>query len=455
MDQDSAARKRSSTRLDAWTSALVVISIVAGGIAAVGMVTRASTPPTPPTSAAAMTATTAPAQTTSTEPPADPLYVTPTVAFPTRIPGCNVVEPPSDDATASWVIVGDEDSYDNPRYPWFSGPKATAMSEALRGALPDDVELEYSSPDNSLVFAPIPDYESTSGLPHDLDPDSLGGWTTAHGRLIRGEDSGDVYFNVRRGDSPPPPCVAGELVERRTQPDGSVIDVQDTWSESNGTRTLRRGASAYLPDGTHASATVSNSRPDGGAAGAIPVSLDELVALVTAPGLRVTAPVPPGTAAPITSCSGGMQENEGTRLTRKTIERLDRALDEHWSADAPPGWVLAAPIGSLQLTNSRAIEACAAVEVTGPDGAGRLEISLQGGQQAPVAVDEYDPANEWSRAEVLIREDGTVVEQEGYGADRIVTVTRPSGTRVRVHTTFPASYDVLESIGTATGLEVN
>lgn len=79
----------------------------------------------------------------------------------TSIPGCESVESPGPPVRINYGFTG-EPGYDDPDYPWFSGPKATAMSDALLESLPSDVDVAFASPSKSLEFAPIDpwDFES-------------------------------------------------------------------------------------------------------------------------------------------------------------------------------------------------------------------------------------------------------------------------------------------------------
>ena len=76
------------------------------------------------------------------------------------IPGCDVVEAPDGRAVAFYQAL--EESYDNPRYPWFSGRKATALSDALAAALPAGTDIEFPSAgtsafgtESALRFGPV------------------------------------------------------------------------------------------------------------------------------------------------------------------------------------------------------------------------------------------------------------------------------------------------------------
>ena len=73
---------------------------------------------------------------------------------------------------------------------------------------------------------------------------------------------------------------------RDTRPDGTVLDLLDTWYEVNGVRTLERIVVAYLPDVTRMVTTANDAdntdpRAGGRHSGRIPLTLDELTAIAT------------------------------------------------------------------------------------------------------------------------------------------------------------------------------
>jgi hypothetical protein len=422
-----------------WTDTLVVVSIVAVGVIVAGLLH------TPGDSA--------------TEDASAHTYVRPEVEYPVEIPGCETVLAPSEGEMFMTSFSG-EQSYDNPRYPWFSGPKATAMSEALIAALPGSAELEYAGPADSLLFEPIPVYSTSSELPEGITEEDFGGSTSARGMLIRDSARGSLGVSVSYWDKPVPECSAGQLDRRVTYPDGTTIDTLETWAEYDGNRNLIRAATAYLPDGTQVYASVSDEDPRVPAgedrySGTLPLTTEELSELVAAPGLRVTAQVPAGTPPPQISCGGGTG-SDGEPLTRETVERLGRALDDAWRLHAPDGVTLERGLGSLQPSEYGASSVCAEIRVTGAAGTGRLNIDIGGGHELPVAPDEYDPANAWTTTRREVLPDGSVVERDMAS---IVTVTRPSGTQVRISLSdvLPGSLvtvDRLQAIATAPGLEL-
>ncbi|QSE93971.1 hypothetical protein JWS13_37910 [Rhodococcus pseudokoreensis] len=441
-------------RKDRWTTGLVVVSIMACGVIVAGLFDSGSGPATVEDAAAV------------------PSYVTPTVEYPVDIPGCATVEPPSEREFFGVSIFG-EQSYDNPRYPWFSALKASSMTAAVLDALPEDVEIPFVSPTESLLFEPIPVYDQPD-VP-DFE-DDFGGVTSARGPLVRDAVPGSLWMSVSKADRPVPPCVAGELDRRTTLPDGTVLDADDTWTEYDGRRTLSRSVAGYFPDGTwiHANATDENfteADPGGKYSGAVPLTLDDLTTIVLRPELRVSTPVPPGTPPPPTACGSGIgSEDEGSALTRDDLDRLNSVLDAAWR---DRGIALSKPLGSLQLAEYSDNSVCESVDVTTAGSEGTLRISIEGGHSIPAEPDKYDPSYDPQAAKATRLPDGSVLERrDAYTtaasesgtpavneAGRYVTLTRPSGTQVSVSSTTvspatPLPYELLESLATTPGLEL-
>jgi hypothetical protein len=213
---DSKDATTPSRAVTGWTVGLVCVAIAAAGVIVGGLLHE----PEPELTTKPL------APTTSLPPePVEYSYVTPPITFPVRIPGCDVVEPPGE-GQSFMSAISNESGYDNPSYPWFSGPKAVAMTQALHDALPDDAEVAFASVDQSLLFQPI--------LGNPTEPEGFGGWTNAYATLLRGDRAGALSVTVRQSTAPIPPCVAGDLDERRHPIDGTIVDTHDTWSEING-----------------------------------------------------------------------------------------------------------------------------------------------------------------------------------------------------------------------------
>jgi len=424
-----------------WTVGLTCVAIVATGYLIAGLLYEREPE-----------LTTAPITPTTSEPPepAEYSYVTPPVTFPAQIPGCDVVELPQPQPGQGFSMTTfGTPGYDNPSYPWFSGPKAVAMTQALRAALPAGVEIAFAPVDRSLVFQPI--------LDDGTEDKSFGGWTDARATLLRGDRSGSLSVNVRESTMPIPPCVAGDLDERRRLPDGTIVDTHDTWYETNGVRTLSRSATAYLPDGSVAFAYVTDDAADGsGYTGTVPLTIDDLVAVVTVSGIRVTAPVPPGTPNPPESCN----------IWAESSPAIDQAEARRWDAVLAQipldGLTLDPPLGALLPASTGG--ACQVVRVTTPGRQSRLSVAISTGQPLPQEL----PSNDGATSRRL--PDGTVVETResrstvmepspSTQTTRTVTVTRPSGTQIQVTSgdgpAEPLPFELLEAIASNPGLEVS
>ncbi|MEN0134893.1 MAG: hypothetical protein AAGC80_07080 [Rhodococcus sp. (in: high G+C Gram-positive bacteria)] len=390
-------------------------------------------------------------------------YVFEPVPHPTRIPGCDAVEPPSDPERVNFAIVGSGE-YDNPKYPWFTGAKAAAMTQAAIDALPDPMELVFAGPSQSLQFEPIADYGPTK-FPQEGDAELFSGSTNARGSLVRDGHVGTVTVEVRAWDRPVLPCVAGTVDRREIRPDGTVLDSLDTWYEINGVRTLERTIVAYLPDGTRIVATatdVDNTDPRAGGrhSGQIPLTLDELTAIATTPALAVTAPPVP--AVPLMPSCGAFTDWNGPELTREKVARLDRALEERWAT--MPGnsdLTLDRPIGSLRLTDFGKDTVCEVITVSSPSGDGRLEITVVSGQPASSPQDEY--LNEIDPDRITtVTADGSTVTRGDYPdhGSAYFSITLPSTQQIIISTTpiagsaIPMTLEQIEYLATAAELDL-
>ncbi|CAM4152178.1 hypothetical protein NONI108955_11785 [Nocardia ninae] len=436
-----------SRAVTAWTLGLLCLSIVAGGVIVGGLLHHPE-----------HELTTAPVTTTKPKPEKKHTYGTPPVTYPTQIPGCATVEPPGENEGFS-MVSGGRPSYDNPAYPWFSGPKAVAMSAAALDALPDGVALTFASLDDSLVFEPIFSPEDPA------DAARFGGSTTAHAQLSREGKAGSLFVSVHQSTQPIPACVAGDLDARRILPDGTTVDTHDTWSETDGVRTLRRSATAYTPDGSRVYASADDSSDTGSPSGKVPMTIDELVALATTPGVRVTTPVPPGTPdAPLPCRYWPTPKKASTPIDETTARRLDSVL----SRIQLDGLVLDRPLGTLR-PDSYGPGVCQAVRVTATGQQSELRIVITVEPTRP--TESTQPSRSDPRTSTRTLPDGTVIETQEPDASvvatgenspqvtRTVVVTRPSGTEVEVSSTAKSAPELLsaaqlEAIASTPDLEV-
>ncbi|MCE5289877.1 MAG: hypothetical protein LLG14_11620 [Nocardiaceae bacterium] len=382
--------------------------------------------------------------------------MTPSVVFPTSIPGCETVQP-SSRHFVTFATVG-QTSYDNPRFPWFSGRKAVAMSEAARRALPADLEIQFASPNQSLLFQPI------DNLPENIEKQGFSGWTDATAAVTRDGAPGSIRVEVRQSSAPPPPCTAGSIDRRITQPDGTVIDVDDSWIEYDGRRALRRYVHAYLPGETQVSVSVDDEtgrEPDAAKrySGHLPLSVDEAIRLATDPALRVHAPIPSETSEPPSSCSS-FREDPGPDIDRTTAARLNDALNDVWSREGLKP-ALDRPLGSLQLADYSRDALCEKLTVSSGPATGQLTLSISGGHKLPKLPSDYDPDRPAPNVEISTLADGSVLQTTalvGRGtASRLVTLTRTSGTQVHVEFDGPEtllSTADLQRIASAPSLEL-
>ncbi|MGG7103566.1 hypothetical protein [Rhodococcus sp. 24CO] len=474
-----ADKKSGSDRTDKWTVALTVVSLMAGGIVFAGVVDRWSGADSGELTASSVEATQSTAEMQAEE-NSEYTYVTPTVVYPTSIPGCTSVESPGDGLSSISYWASGAQTYDDPRFPWFSGPKATVMSEAVQRSLPASAVIEFASPERSLNFGPLHVPSESSELPEGFSLEEMAD-TTAAATLVRDGKVGALSIRVTSHTGPVPPCIAGSLIERRTLTDGSVVDAQDTWSETNGVRTLSRSALLYGADRTfiQASATdaVYSGSPGVEISGMVPLTVEELIALVSLPQLRITAPVPPGTAPIQPGCQGSTLDPSGRKLDRGTVDELGRALQSGWRA-APPGMPALEPaLGTLVLAESDTTTACQDLVARSGGNESDLSVSITSGQPLPKAPNKYDPSYDGHPKSVVTAEDGAVIvrDEDSYSVmpmgngegtreatskqSRSVALTRPDGTRVSVRSSAassnePMTFEQLEFLATIDGLEI-
>ncbi|WP_052067886.1 hypothetical protein [Rhodococcoides fascians] len=306
-----------------WTDAMVIVSIVSVGVVIAGLTNDSGVESLPAAYGVVL------------EP----------VDSDAAIPGCESVEPNDEPGHAVEMTIGDKpETYDNPDYPWFDGPRASAMSAALVGSLPADAELKFAGPRQSLVFQPILGGQQ-GGTSTIFES------TTATGTVIRNGAEGMVTVSVTQNDESAPPCTAGALDARTTMRDGTVVDTLDTWYELAGQRSTVRSAVAYTPDGSRIHATTA------GDAGRVVLSVDELATIAALPELRTTFPVPPGFVTPSMPCTAQGSTEIGSPLSREVVASVNDALNTLWDSASRPV-VLDRPLGSLQLDQYSPASAC-------------------------------------------------------------------------------------------------
>lgn len=186
------------------------------------------------------------------------------------------------------------------------------------------------------------------------------------------------------------------------------------------------------------------------------MAVDELVALVTDPELRISAPVPPATSSPPEVCLPFSKP--GAVIDQAQARRWDAVL-----AQIPlDGVPLNRPLGALRQ-GEWGSGVCQTVRVTTPGRQSRLAIVISTAQPLPQEPDTSAYGSTRRRLP-----DGTVVEthEERSAAlastprtDRTVTVTRPSGTQIKISfADAPAELlplALLEEIALNPGLDVS
>jgi hypothetical protein len=195
--------------------------------------------------------------------------------------------------------------------------------------------------------------------------------------------------------------------------------------------------------------------------GTVPLTIDDLVRIVSDPRLRVSTPVPPGTPAPPEGCRSSL-DGSGPAVTREQARRLDAVLAsvDLGGAKLPP----------LQLARFSEGLLCTSLANVTP--AAGIDVSIIGGQSLP--VEERPVPGSGSRQTLRTLADGTVVQTdvlfragpptedpEGTTSEAIntVIVTRPAGTQISVSSTAPLPDQALplsklESIALTPGLEL-
>lgn len=387
-------------------TALVITSIVATGIVVAGLT---ATPEEPALTVQPVT----PTPTEPLPPVEEYVVVYPEVEYPTTIPGCDTVDEPIEPQYSSYASNGEE-LYDNPVAPWFSGPKAHLMSAALVAALPADTTFSRNT---VPYFGPIPMIEG-SGEEDTVDS------TSAYADISVDGKSGYFSVGVAQTARGVPSCVAGNLDERKSLPDGTVVDTDDTWREVNGARTYERSATAYRTDGSWITVYVSGADQQS----ELPLSLEEATRIALDPGLATTPAPPAGTPGNVAECTYGAATDSGRLYSASGTEVLNTALQRADTGALVPS----PPLGAL-TTGSWAGGLCQLVD----SAAGRLSVSF-GDTPAPAAGDS----------------DSVPLNPGSFGGGTSVSVTTPSGKGVTVETEQPWDPIDLERIASTPGLDL-
>lgn len=362
-------------------------------------------------------------------------YLSEPVEYPVDIPGCESVDPPEEEQF--YLVTTGQEDYDNPAYPWLTSKKANAMSIAVREALPSQVDVVdgplYRFGGDPLVFQPVASADA------EYDPG-----TSADGVVSRDGVEGSLTVNVTRIADGPKPCQAGWLDARETLPDGTVVDIRDTWDELDGDRSHSNIVRVYARDGSVVVASSSDRNADYESTGSVPLSIQELRAIALRPELHWSTTVPGETPALPIPCD---TNSEGAgQFSLPAVGRLNASLDDFWRAAEIPV-ELDRPLGSMRTSPSGSAGACGAVKA----GDGTLSIRV---------VDaDYEPAQEpWG---ALTLPDGSQFRDDNPGASGMtldgdpiddVTLIKPSGTRVDVQITSAATIvdrPVLQAIALA------
>ncbi|MDZ7918340.1 MAG: hypothetical protein U5O16_42090 [Rhodococcus sp. (in: high G+C Gram-positive bacteria)] len=374
------------------------------------------------------------------------------------IPGCDEVIVSGSENFVGAIFQLDGGSYDDPRYPWFSGRKATALSEALVSALPADTTIEFATPGTSAFgtqsafrFGPVQGPTSDSSVDDGSMGDlSMFASSTAAGLLIRDGRGADMTVTISKSTAGVPPCVAGSLDRREVSADGTTVDIEESTSEDGDRTAVVRTATAYAADGTTLQANVTQFVSSDEV-----MSMDDLISLVSSSDLRIGAPIPDGTRPLPLPCDARGGSQDGPAVTWADAERIGEALDTARRRALRAVITLKQPLAPLQRSSYTDNVLCTSGAITTPGSEGVVTVSITGGQPLPEVPDKYDPAADRT-VDVVRLPDGSMTERSRFGA-RTVTVTRPSGTRIRISSTSAGELVTvgnLESIATAPGLDL-
>lgn len=176
-----------------------------------------------------------------------------------------------------------------PSLPWYSPTKAAQLTAVLRGALPAESCVFPGSGFGDLRFT-----DDSSMSFQNID----GPAPTATGTLVTTSGIGNLMVSVYRARAGSGSCVSGDVDRTFTAADGTVISQKVSSATYEGTRSIVLLVQAYRPAGDCVwmrqtdEVLRSDSDPNTGgtiASGATPLTMEELSALASAPGLDTTS----------------------------------------------------------------------------------------------------------------------------------------------------------------------
>nr|WP_296763662.1 hypothetical protein [Rhodococcus sp. (in: high G+C Gram-positive bacteria)] len=364
------------------------------------------------------------------------------------IPGCDVVLPADDGF--SFTIGSYAGTYGNPDYPWLTAAKASAMSDALIGSLPSDVEVAFAGPSESLVFQPMLIYPGDREIADGVTVQDISGDSTASGVVGRDGHDASLRVSAEESDGTIPPCREGRVDERATLSGGIVVDTQDAVSDFDGVSTHRRTATAYFSDTVVSARTSSEGRDS-----PLPLEVDELRRIVSNPELRTSTEAPDDTPPPRRDC-GSPGENPVAPLPKEVVERIGAALAVQWAISFPDART-DRPVGDLVPGRSGSGSACTIMNVTTPSVSTEMTIDVSLRETIGWS-DSVAPTVPGVSSTTLL--DGTVVttrseeDARSEGPVTWVSVLRPSNTLVQIRVGDTVNVDSIVDLATAPGLDL-
>lgn len=172
---------------------------------------------------------------------------------------------------------------------WYGPSKRDHLTKTLRAALPADTCVFPGSGMGDLRFpaAPNMDVASYDGR-RMVAP-------TASGRLVTPHGDGTLMAAVYPAVAGPQSCGLDEAGEQSTTPDGTIVNQRETYAADAPTRWIVLLVQAYRPDGSCLWLRLSDEvlRHDTSptqegmvASGSTPLTMKQLTAIATTPGLE-------------------------------------------------------------------------------------------------------------------------------------------------------------------------